>query len=1450
MKKTICIASFFLLAIGSLTAQEIIDSVLYIAEGTTQIKNSAYYGRTDFNKVVIPSSVTVINGLAFHNCTKLKEIEIPASVDSIGNAVFQNDSSLTKVTLHEGLTNLSYRLFKGIPIREITIPASVTEFGNDVFANCDSLTTIRVDKYTEAHAFFSADSRLELTDNEPAQTKEQWMATAKYNILDNGILYVSASVTKINDYQYKNNQDITEIRFSETLERIGSYAFQGIKGLKKVVIPGSVKVINEGAFAGCTNLEEVVIEEGVQDIKGYTFYGCKKLKSVSFPKSMQKIFTEGLFWETNSSILFHCYAGCDAYNIAQKSNYLIDIIDVDEQYADSITELNFSGNTVINQMSVECPNVQTIKLGVDVKKIAAEVFRNYPVASIDLDSNLEKIGENAFNDQTTLRMKNGTYADSWAKTNGYYLCAVLADLNVYTKDKSKQIEEDFTRILGDDDPYADWSYYKFNTHQPLKLEEVDGKLVLTSFMLYPCENVTVTDKDGKALISNKTIQPLTRTVLCDFDFESDNVDNYTLTTDDDFYKRLISIPTNWDISFNGFVRRPSTNTANHCETANQVHAREWIALVYNMAYVVGLPEYAERCYQAVENKELVTDEDLSVFLTKEEMDALLNKTLNYSLVLGRCQAGYGLGGGNMLYLENGWLTGISTSTSWKNTHAFWHEFSHCMGWGHQHGNMCNLERPAPWGEQCWPSIASKLYVEELEKGNPPYIDGKDFFNSKFFSKDKLSPAIPDDDSIMNDTLFIAEGMPCVDSHKNQYGFSHVVIPSSVEVIKNSALYGTAIQDVTIPESVSKIEKLAFHSCSNLQSVTIPNSVKEIGDAAFQNCPLLTSATIGSGLRELNYRLFKGSGLKEISIPSNVKIIGKEAFQDCKNLKKVVIEDGVHEIGNNAFANTAVTEIEIPASVTKIGTNITSKNVVWIVEEGSYAYEFALANNYTIKLDSGTMEENAERILAESDNAVLASSDGWKSGDFTTKYVRRRWDLSADLSNSSGYDVTFTYTGGQYKLSLSDVLFVADGKAVAFFPEERSAGSNPRQIMYSISVPKETEKLEMFALAKTGGGIDSRGTVSMFATDDGTLGWKIAKIMAEGQTAADAPIDQWDNPTFTSSDVRRRWDFSSSLNGGGRYAVTFRYTSGDNILYLSEALFSADSNAIAYFPEMRSVGASNREIVYLITVPDGTEKLELLALARKSASDAFNGTISVELLDSKVADILADSTNIEPATSDSWKSKDFTSKDVRRRWDFSDYLVGGGAYSVTFRGESGESVLNLYDVLFVADGKLVSFYPESRTTTANPNRIMYTFNVPAETKKLEMYGFVRGSDTKGTITVDYLGEIEISTNENQGEINQDEVNQWFECHVKKNQSGENQGGEGQTSVTERITNINIYTYGKTIIVENATDEIRVYDIMGQLICRDATPCVRAVLRMYGVGVYIVKVGNLAKKVIVE
>ena len=81
----------------------------------------------------------------------------------------------------------------------------------------------------------------------------------------------------------------------------------------------------------------------------------------------------------------------------------------------------------------------------------------------------------------------------------------------------------------------------------------------------------------------------------------------------------------------------------------------------------------------------------------------------------------------------------------------------------------------------------------------------------------------------------------------------------------------------------------------------------------------------------------------------------------------------------------------------------------------------------------------------------------------------------------------------------------------------------------------------------------------------------------------------------------------------------------------------------------------------------------------------------------------------------------------------------------------------------------------------------------------------------------------------------------------------------TAVPESsATAVNIYAYGNTIVVENATGEISVYDAMGRLVCRDvacnvstfAESGIRVEFRVNGTGVYIVKVGNESKRVMVN
>ena len=131
-----------------------------------------------------------------------------------------------------------------------------------------------------------------------------------------------------------------------------------------------------------------------------------------------------------------------------------------------------------------------------------------------------------------------------------------------------------------------------------------------------------------------------------------------------------------------------------------------------------------------------------------------------------------------------------------------------------------------------------------------------------------------------------------------------------------------VTEVTIPNGVTRIEKVAFFHCHNLKTVIIPESVTEISSEAFCNCYHLQNVVISEGLTEIGDLAFNGCiSLENIVIPEGVKRIGDYAFRNCYHLKNVVLPNSVREIGESAFGDCQeIASVTIPESLTVIGTN--------------------------------------------------------------------------------------------------------------------------------------------------------------------------------------------------------------------------------------------------------------------------------------------------------------------------------------------------------------------------------------------------------------------------------------------------------------------------------------------------------------------------------------------------
>lgn len=100
-----------------------------------------------------------------------------------------------------------------------------------------------------------------------------------------------------------------------------------------------------------------------------------------------------------------------------------------------------------------------------------------------------------------------------------------------------------------------------------------------------------------------------------------------------------------------------------------------------------------------------------------------------------------------------------------------------------------------------------------------------------------------------------------------------------------------INDIVIPESVTKINDHIFKNNNHITSINMHNEVTTIGKYSFYGMSVLNSVTIGNKVTHIgNYAFAYDKALTSISIPSSVIEIGDNAFYDVTSLESVHITD--------------------------------------------------------------------------------------------------------------------------------------------------------------------------------------------------------------------------------------------------------------------------------------------------------------------------------------------------------------------------------------------------------------------------------------------------------------------------------------------------------------------------------------------------------------------------------
>ena len=230
------------------------------------------------------------------------------------------------------------------------------------------------------------------------------------------------------------------------------------------------------------------------------------------------------------------------------------------------------------------------------------------------------------------------------------------------------------------------------------------------------------------------------------------------------------------------------------------------------------------------------------------------------------------------------------------------------------------------------------------------------------------------------------------------------IPNTVNIIKEGA-FGSCgyLKSVAIPDSVTDIGRYAFAYCTDLSKISMSKNIKNIYSdsfegteyydnksnwsdgvlyignclikadeesvsgkysikagttvivgSAFSCCRDITGISVPNSVTSIGMYAFNAcSGLTDITLSNKISIIKSGTFCGCTSLTNITIPNSVTEIEDGAFQEcVSLTSITIPSSVIKIGENTFpyGEELVFIVEEGSYAEQYAYDNYYEYKYD--------------------------------------------------------------------------------------------------------------------------------------------------------------------------------------------------------------------------------------------------------------------------------------------------------------------------------------------------------------------------------------------------------------------------------------------------------------------------------------------------------------------
>ncbi len=197
----------------------------------------------------------------------------------------------------------------------------------------------------------------------------------------------------------------------------------------------------------------------------------------------------------------------------------------------------------------------------------------------------------------------------------------------------------------------------------------------------------------------------------------------------------------------------------------------------------------------------------------------------------------------------------------------------------------------------------------------------------------------DDKTVVVPNVIEGKRVIAVGNHafKGCVGIEKIMISEGIEILGNGAFLNCkGLREVVLPGSLKRIGTTDATGCpailgsmikfdgafeyTALESITIPDSVKYIGEYTFAGCGKMKRAILPSKLREIHKGTFRWcQSLEEVRFPQELETVRLSAFEGCESIKSVDLPEGVRSIEEGAFAGCKnLASIYIPDSVVEIG----------------------------------------------------------------------------------------------------------------------------------------------------------------------------------------------------------------------------------------------------------------------------------------------------------------------------------------------------------------------------------------------------------------------------------------------------------------------------------------------------------------------------------------------------